>query len=156
MPTLDLIIEHKRTLILETFVSEVRLYRLAPVQKPNAEIAYRLDEYLRAVSHAIRRGHSKDPEALRVAAAHGEQRSRIGYDVLGLVGEFGILRSTIVEVARQSDALVVAEMERLSEVLHLSLLAALTRFMVSSEPAGTTMVTGAHLSAAAVRAAGPR
>jgi hypothetical protein len=156
MPTLDSIIEQKRSLILETFVSEVRVYRLAPAQRTNMEIADRLGDYLNAVVGALRRGHSKDPDALHIAAAHGEQRARIGYDVIALVGEFGILRATAVEVARQNNALNVAEMERFCEILHLSLMAALTRFVVSAGDHGKTMVTGAHLSAAAALAGAQR
>ena len=156
MPTLDSILEQKRSLILETFVSEVRVYRLAPPHLANAEIADRLGDYLSAVVGALRRGHSKDPDALHIAAAHGEQRARIGYDVIALVGEFGILRSTAVEVARQNNALSVTEMERFCEILHLSLMAALTRFVVSSDAHGKTMVTSGHISAAAALAGVPR
>ena len=156
MPTLDSIIEQKRSLILETFVSEVRVYRLAPAQRTNMEIADRLDDYLNAVVGALRRGHSKDPDALHLAAGHGEQRARLGYDVIALVGEFGILRATIVEVARQNNSLNVNEMERLCEILHLSLMAALTRFVVCEGDHGKTMVTSAHLSAAAALAGVPR
>lgn len=155
MATLHVLLEQKRSLILEMCVSEVRVYRLAPPRRTNAEIAGRLDAYLGAVIGALRRGHSKDAEALHVAAAHGEQRSRIGYDVLALVGEFGILRATAVEVAQQNNAITVPEMERFSEILHLSLLAALTRFVVS-DTSGKTMVTGAHLGAAAAHAGGQR
>ena len=156
MPTLDSILEQKRSLILETFVSEVRVYRLAPPQRTNAEIADHLGDYLSAVVGALRRGHSKDPDALHIAAAHGEQRARLGYDVIALVGEFGILRSTAVEVARQNNALNVTEMERFCEILHLSLMAALTRFVVSTDAHGKTMVTSAHVSAAAALAGVPR
>jgi hypothetical protein len=156
MPTFDSIIEQKRSLILETFVSEVRVYRLAPAQRTNSEIADRLDDYLSAVVGALRRGHSKDPEALHLAAAHGEQRARLGYDVIALVGEFGILRSTAVEVARQNNALNVTEMERFCEILHLSLMAALTRFVVSADAHGKTIVTSAHISASAALAGVPR
>jgi hypothetical protein len=156
MPTLDSILEQKRGLILETFVSEVRVYRLAPPQRTNSEIADSLGDYLSAVVGALRRGHSKDPDALHIAAAHGEQRARLGYDVIALVGEFGILRATTVEVARQNNALNVTEMERFCEILHLSLLAALTRFVVSHDGQGKTMVTSAHVSAAAALSGVPR
>ena len=156
MPTLDSILEQKRSLILETFVSEVRVYRLAPAQRTNSEIADRLGDYLSAVVGALRRGHSKDSDALHLAAAHGEQRAHIGYDVIALVGEFGISRSTSVEVARQNNALNVTEMERFCEILHLSLLAALTRFVVSSDGPGKTMVTSSHISAAQALAGAQR
>ena len=53
---------------------------------------------------------------------------------MALVGEFGVLRATVVEVARQYDALSVCEMERLSEVLHSATLAALMRFAVGDTP----------------------
>jgi hypothetical protein len=133
MRTLHSIIEGKQSLILETLVSEVRVYHLAPGQRTNAELAACLGDYLNAVAVALRRGHRKDPEALQLAAAHGDQRAQIGYDVIALVGEFGILRSTVVEVAQQNDALNVAEMERFCEILHASLLAALARFVVTSD-----------------------
>jgi hypothetical protein len=156
MTTLDTIIEQKRALIVEMFVSEVRIYRLAPAHKTNEEIAHNLDDYLSAIAHVLRRGHSKDPEALRIATAHGEQRSRLGYDLVSLVGEFGILRSTIVEIAQQSNALTIPEMERLCEVLHVSVLAALVRFVVAAGPPAERIVSRADLSAVASLAAGLR
>jgi len=136
--TLDVLIEKKLPLIIETFVSEVRVYQLVPGNKSNVEIANQIEAFMSAVVYALRRGHGKDPEALRLAGYHGEQRARIGYDLRAVLGEFGILRATIVEIASQNDSITVAELERLAEVIHASMIEAATRFVAQSArvPAG--------------------
>src|SRR5262249_34925287 len=55
--TLDAIIERKLPLIIETFVSEVRVYQLVPGQKSNTEIANQVEAFLSALIYALRRGH---------------------------------------------------------------------------------------------------
>lgn len=130
--TLDTLIEKKLPLIIETFVSEVRVYQLVPGNKTNVEIANQVEPFLSAVIYALRRGHAKDPEALRLAGYHGEQRSRLGYDLRALLSEFGILRSTIVEIASQNDSITVPELERLAQVLHASMIEAATRYVAQS------------------------
>ena len=149
MATFDCLLEQKRSLILETTVSEVRVYRLAPPKRTNVEIAGRLDAYLNAVVGALRRGHAKDQAALDAAAAHAEQRCRIGYDVIALVGELGILRATAVEIARQNNSVTVEEMERFCEIVHASLVAALTRFVALDGTQSKRPVASALASVAA-------
>jgi hypothetical protein len=138
--TLDTIIEKKLPLIIETFVSEVRVYQLVPGNKTNVEIANQVEAFLSAVVYALRRGHNKDPEALRLAGYHGEQRARLGYDLRAVLGEFGILRATIVEIATQNDSITVPELERLAEVLHASMIEAASRFVAQSSRASATSV----------------
>jgi hypothetical protein len=126
--TLDAIIENKMALILETFVSEARVYQIVPPNKSNADIQNQLESFLSAIVFSLRRGHSKDPEALSIAAYHGEHRARLGYDLRGVLTEFAILRSTIVEIARQNESVTIAEAERLAEVLHASMTEAAASF----------------------------
>lgn len=144
MTALDSIIRQKQTLIVETFVSELRLYRLTPAHASNAELANHLDEFLLGVADAVGRGHSKDRDALRVAAEHGEQRRIIGYDLLALVDELGILRATVVEVAQQCCTITIEEMERLTQIFHASSLAALMRFVVTDESSATAAASPAQ------------
>ncbi len=143
--TLDSIMEKKLPLILETFVSEVRVYQLVPGHKSNTEIANQIEPFLSAVVYALRRGHEKDPEALRLAGFHGEQRARLGYDLRALLAEFGILRSTIVEIASQNEAATVPEVERLAEILHASMIEAATRFNAQSSRVTASSATRAAL-----------
>ncbi len=144
--TLDQIIEKKLARIIETFVSEVRVYQLVPGHKSNTEIANQIEAFLSAVIYALRRGHGKDPDALRLAGFHGEQRARLGYDLRAVLAEFGILRETIVEIATQSESATVAEVERLAEVLHASMIEAAMHF---TSQAGR--VTAANAARAALR-----
>ena len=144
--TLDAIIERKLPLIVETFVSEVRVYQLVGGHKTNAEIANQIEPFLSAIIYALRRGHAKDPEALRLAGFHGEQRARLGYDLRAVLAEFGILRATIVEIALQNESATVPEVERLADILHASMIEAAAHFAAQA-----SRVTATNTPRAALR-----
>jgi hypothetical protein len=118
---LYLAIGNKRSRIVETFVSEVRLYRLPPNHMTNVDIAYHLDDYLKALVAALEPGHTKSPALASVAIEHAEQRTRFGYDVRALLTEFGILRATIVEAAFEAASITVEEWDRLVDLVYDSL-----------------------------------
>jgi hypothetical protein len=126
---LHLVMSSKRQLIIEMFVSAVRVFRLAPPHMSNADIAYGMDGYLAALGSAIEHGHKDAPEAVRVAVDRAEQRAKTGFDIAALLTEFGILRSTIVEIASQSGNIPIEEWERLAEHVHESMTEAATRFV---------------------------
>ena len=130
---LHLVIANKRTLIVEMVVSEIRVFRLVPAHVSNADIGQNIESYLAAVSDALASGaHRTDgalgalraPEVVRIAVEHAQRRARMGWDVRGLLTEYGILRSTIVEVASQAGTIPIEEWERLADVMHESMVEA--------------------------------
>ena len=128
---LHLVIANKRTLIVEMVVSEIRVFRLVPAHVSNADIGQNIEPYLTAVidalAHGTRRGDGaspRAPEVVRIAVEHAQRRARIGWDVRSLLTEFGILRSTIVEVASQAGTIPIEEWERLADVMHESMVEA--------------------------------
>lgn len=93
------VIERRTERILVLFARDARVYRLT--DSSTAEIVYRFDHYLAAMVHALRNGHATDPEATRIAREHGALRARQGFDVRGLIREFGVLRNAILDVVEQ-------------------------------------------------------
>ena len=152
---LHLIIANKRTLIVEMVVSEIRVFRLGPPHASNADIGQNIDAYLTAVSEALAHGPRRAdgaanangpraPEVVRVAVDHAQRRARVGWDMRALLTEFGILRSTIVEVASQAGSIPIEEWERLADILHERMVEAAVSLTESTpRPAGvkTSMST---------------
>ena len=132
--TLDAVIERKLSLIVETFVSDVRVHQLVPGHRSGAEIGNQIESLLGAIVYALRRGHAKDPDAIRLGHFHGEQRARLSGELRGLLLEFDILRSTIVDIASRYDVITAAEVERLAQILHITMVESVMAYCGQTSP----------------------
>jgi hypothetical protein len=139
-PRLHLIMADKRALIVEMFVSEVRVFRLPTSDMTNADIAYGVDDYLSALIQALAEGRREAPVAVHAAVEHARQRARFGYDLRALLTEVGILRTTIVEVASlDGGGLTVDDWERLMDLMHQSLVEAASRLAMPATRAAANI-----------------
>ena len=146
----------KRSLIIELFVSEVRMFRIGPPHLENAALGQPLPQYLDAMIGALEQGRRQSNEVLRAATDHAKQRARIGYDLRALLTEFGILRSTIVEVASEMSDVSADEWERLGQLLHESMMEAAGYFVDAQKPAAASPAASTVTASNATMSMKPR
>ena len=116
------VVETERSAIIDLYIKQMRVHALETHDMNHVE------GLLSAFVHSLRRGYTKDQEAVEIAARYGERHATAGRDLRALLQEFCILRTTIAEVATLHGAASRAEIERLTEVLHASMIEAAVHF----------------------------
>jgi PAS domain S-box-containing protein len=116
--SLGQLLRRQRDQIVARFREEV--VSLAPSDLGGRELVDHLQDFLTELGIALR-GDSLSgapPEEQALAARHGRQRLRAGFDLRAVVEEYGLLRRTILAVAREQHVPVTLdELETLSDHL---------------------------------------
>jgi signal transduction histidine kinase len=125
----------KREEILRRFVEDVQSAELTGLSATRPQLLNDLPEFLDRIGLAL--AHSPPALVLPVIAegpavaarSHGEQRQGLGYDVVGLVREYGILRDVILSFVIEDEGAVDAvEYRVLSRHISLGVAEAVKRF----------------------------
>ncbi|WP_395844311.1 PAS domain-containing protein [Archangium violaceum] len=114
------VLEARRDDIVHHWVERLR-EGLALEPQARGVLEDRIDDYLRelaTVLHRAGQGGAAVPEESAVAREHGRQRLRIGFDLGGLVREYGLLHECILDSVEQSGARVtLAELRALASFI---------------------------------------
>ena len=114
--TLSQLITDNAEAIVDVFVGKVRQHDLPPSSADQQDVRDDLQLYVRYVGTSLDRGHHDLADA--AAKEHGKQRWYVGYDLRSVILEYGVLRSSIVEVVDQTDyRMTHKELEELATVL---------------------------------------
>jgi signal transduction histidine kinase len=95
----DLILE-RRSEIVARWTESIRLL-LAPEGTPRFELIDHLPSFLDELARNLA-ASSQGTEPSGIAAKHGEQRLRLGFDLSALVREYGMLRRCLVTLTRET------------------------------------------------------
>ncbi|NUO53284.1 MAG: hypothetical protein HOV80_30925 [Polyangiaceae bacterium] len=108
--------------IVERFVREVRAQDVPPRPMTREEVVDSLRQYLGELADALEQGTTKDPCCAKTAAKHGGQRWHVGYDLRGLLVEYGILREAILtEIEATGEIPTAREFDRILQFLNAGL-----------------------------------
>jgi hypothetical protein len=113
---LEEMLRSKMDAMITSFVREVRAHKLG-TRRTDEEIVFELRRFIDAIISSLRR--KSKPDVAEIAARHGEQRCKIGYDLRGVLVEFGILSTTMIAIAKRADP-TVEEIDRLMAVIDAS------------------------------------
>jgi signal transduction histidine kinase/ActR/RegA family two-component response regulator len=134
-PGLATFLEEKRDAIVARFVSEVQRKDLSP---PGVErsllvdhIPTFLDEIVSALtSDGTVRSSQDAVDTSATARQHGEQRWQLGYDLEGVIREYGVLRHAILALAKEANLqLSIEEFDGLAKCLSVGVSEAATRYV---------------------------
>lgn len=133
-PRLHELLLERRGELIDRFVSATRSRGLPPEGATRKAIIDHLNVFLDDVAATLRRQAARpaspvefDGEAARV---HGAQRWGIGYDLDGLVREYGVLRRCILEFIEEADADVdLRTFDQVAELLNVGIAEAVDEFL---------------------------
>ena len=107
MTTVDLanLLKERRDEIVARFVAEVRQKNLPPAGVARPRLVDHIPAFLDETAAELSRAQGPRPsheaiETRAIASAHGVQRWALGYDLQSIVREYGLLRQSILETAR--------------------------------------------------------
>jgi len=90
-----IVLEHADQ-IVDLFVRRARRYELPPRDAQQSDVVDDLHRYVQRIAASLEQGD--DGLIKEVARAHGQQRWYVGYDLKGVILEYGVLRSVMHEV----------------------------------------------------------
>ncbi|MEY4549626.1 MAG: hypothetical protein RL685_5821, partial [Pseudomonadota bacterium] len=98
------VLQEHRDVIVSRFVAEIQRQGLISASLPRPVLADHIPAFLELVAEQLKgRGApgsgDRQQSAQAIAAQHGIERWRLGYDLQALVREYGILRQCILEIA---------------------------------------------------------
>jgi len=131
---LDLLTTH-RDEIVARFVAEVQLKDLSPPGVPHSLLVDHIPNFLDEIVAELARldGVRFSDDAVdtsTTARQHGEQRWTLGYDLEGVIREYGVLRHAILESAKGSGSVVtVDEFDVLAKCLSVGVAEAATAYV---------------------------
>lgn len=128
------LLRERRNDIVARFVEQVRQKGLAPADVERSLLVDHIPSFLDEIVEALARDKavraSQDASDTSAnARQHGEQRWQLGYDLDGLIREYGVLRHVLLEVAMEADAqLSISEFDVLAKCLSVGVAEAATHY----------------------------
>ncbi len=137
--TLKELLRDRRDEIFARFTLEVEKHDLAPRALSRSTLIDHLPIFLDEICAELSESGARPVateggEVSTTARRHGEQRWNLGYDVVGLVQEYGVLRHVILETGRASgDPLTAEESDILARYIDVGVSAAVAEYVSSRE-----------------------
>jgi signal transduction histidine kinase/ActR/RegA family two-component response regulator len=137
--SLQQLLRDRREEILARFTHEVERKDLPPPGLPRSVLEDHIPVFLDEIGEELARGAdarlSVDAvEVSKTARQHGEQRWNLGYDVEGLVREYGVLRHVILQTAISAGTPLTAEdADTLARYLNVAVGAAIAEYVRSRD-----------------------
>jgi signal transduction histidine kinase/ActR/RegA family two-component response regulator len=134
MNALRRVLQEHREHIVQRFVREVEQTSLAPEGTRRSSLVDHIPRFLDELEADLERARDvrmSDAAAGTNATArqHGEQRWQLGYDIDGLVREYGILRQCILDAVKESGAgLSIEEYELFANFMSVGVAQAVTEY----------------------------
>jgi signal transduction histidine kinase/ActR/RegA family two-component response regulator len=127
--TLQQLLKERPNEILNRFVSRVRSEGAAPANLPRSLLIDHIPNFLGDLAEQLSVPEPHVSITSAPARVHGLEAWQLGFDLGGLVREFGILRSSIIELARaEGVALTLDEFDALSTYLNMGVREAITQY----------------------------
>ena len=128
------VLEERCERVLARFVSEVARKDLSPPETSRSLLVDHIPTFLNEIVAELRASERVrfSQEALDTsvtARKHGEQRWTLGYDLAGLVREYGIVRHAIFETAKEAECqITIDEFEILAKCVSVGVAEAVTAY----------------------------
>jgi signal transduction histidine kinase/ActR/RegA family two-component response regulator len=124
----------QRSAIVSRFVEDVPRQRLGPPGLSRAllvdHVPLFIDEIVEELSRPARRQSLDQIEESPAAQEHGGQRWSLGYDLEGLIREYGVLRHCILRAAKESGVAVsIDEFDTLASCINVGVVEAAAAYM---------------------------
>ncbi|HEX7667038.1 MAG TPA: GAF domain-containing protein, partial [Polyangiaceae bacterium] len=125
------LIGSQRDLIVARFVSDSVRKDLPPAGVAHRLVVDHIPRFLDELARQLTtRGADGSSTATGVAREHGEQRWELGYDLEGLIREYGVLRHCILQVAQERGAAPsLDDIDSLSRLLNDAIAAATAEYI---------------------------
>lgn len=140
VPHMDLVtlLRTQRNAIVARFVEDVPRQDLAPPGTPPRllvnHVPLFIDEIVAELSRASPRLSLDHIEGSPAAKDHGEQRWSLGYDLEGLIREYGVLRHCILRAAKDAGlSITIDELDTLASCIHNGVSDAAAAYMRHSD-----------------------
>jgi signal transduction histidine kinase/CheY-like chemotaxis protein len=115
--------------ILNRFVSQVQSKGVAPPGLPRSLLIDHIPNFLGELAEQLAGGEQAVDSRSIPARVHGLEAWQLGFDLTGLVREFGILRHSIIESAKDSGVLLTMdEFDTLSTCLNVGVSEAIVQY----------------------------
>lgn len=128
------LIEQNREQIVARFVASARQGELPPAALSRSSLVDHIPLFLNEIVAELQQSGAVVPgqdagDSSRTARKHGEQRWSLGYDVEALIREYGVLRHTILSLARDEQVDVgIDELDVLSKCLAVGVADAVSEY----------------------------
>lgn len=133
---LAILLGNKRNQILARFVAEVEHKDIAPPNVAQSQLVDHLPGFLDQVIGELARidevqFHHDVFDSSETARQHGGQRWLLGYDLEGLIREYGVLRHAILQTAKESDVRVsIDEFDILAKCINVGVAEAASAYVI--------------------------
>jgi signal transduction histidine kinase/CheY-like chemotaxis protein len=132
---LAVVLAERRDRIVDRFAHEVERQQLPPPGLPASLLLDHIPQFLEEVLGELRRvdtvGWSQDArDTSEIAARHGQQRWELGYDLEAVIREYGILRHSVLQTAKEAGAdLTIDEVDVFSKCLMVGIASAASEYV---------------------------